>query len=72
MGKNQHVVTQGDKWAVKPEGSAPTSVHETQRAASEAATAAAKAQHSELLVHGEDGQIRMRNSYGNDPYPPKG
>jgi hypothetical protein len=24
------------------------------------------------LIHGEDGRIRERNSYGNDPYPPKG
>ncbi|MEP7107357.1 MAG: DUF2188 domain-containing protein [Ferruginibacter sp.] len=25
---------------------------------------------SELIVHGRDGKIRERNSYGNDPYPP--
>lgn len=24
---------------------------------------------AEVLVHGEDGRIRERNSYGNDPYP---
>ena len=29
-------------------------------------------QKSELIVHGKNGQIRERNSYGNDPYPPKG
>lgn len=26
----------------------------------------------ELCLHGKDGQIREKNSYGNDPYPPKG
>jgi hypothetical protein len=26
----------------------------------------------EHLIHGTDGQIRERNSYGNDPNPPKG
>jgi hypothetical protein len=24
------------------------------------------------LIHGENGRIRERNSYGNDPHPPKG
>ncbi|EGD1666955.1 DUF2188 domain-containing protein, partial [Escherichia coli] len=23
-------------------------------------------------IHGRDGQIRERDSYGNDPFPPKG
>ena len=32
----------------------------------------AQNQESEMLVHGKNGQIRERNSYGNDPYPPKG
>lgn len=27
---------------------------------------------SELVVHGTDGRIREKNSYGNDPCPPKG
>ena len=31
-----------------------------------------KNQKSELFIHGEDGKIRERNSYGNDPFPPKG
>ncbi|TCP05507.1 uncharacterized protein DUF2188 [Rubrivivax gelatinosus] len=25
----------------------------------------------ELLIHGQDGRIRARDSYGNDPCPPK-
>ncbi len=27
---------------------------------------------AERIIHGEDGKIRQKNSYGNDPYPPKG
>ncbi|WP_367280921.1 DUF2188 domain-containing protein, partial [uncultured Alistipes sp.] len=32
----------------------------------------ARNQESELLIHRPNGQIRDRDSYGNDPYPPKG
>ncbi|WP_239877180.1 hypothetical protein [Laribacter hongkongensis] len=24
-----------------------------------------------MLIYGENGRIRERNSYGNDPHPPK-
>ncbi|WP_299755412.1 DUF2188 domain-containing protein [uncultured Boseongicola sp.] len=27
---------------------------------------------SEMLVHGEDGRIRERNTFGKDPHPRKG
>jgi uncharacterized protein YdaT len=73
MGKNQHVVPHGDDWAVKGEGnSRATSIHSTQQEAIEQARDIAKNQQSELLIHGTNGQIRERNSYGNDPFPPKG
>ena len=73
MGKNQHVVTHPDGWAVKGEGNErATSIHSTQTEAIEAAREIARNQQSELLIHGRDGQIRARDSYGNDPYPPKG
>jgi len=29
-------------------------------------------QQSEMFIQGRDGQIRERNSYGDDPFPPKG
>lgn len=29
-------------------------------------------QRAELIIQGRDGKIRERNSYGNDPYPPRG
>lgn len=73
MGKNQHVVTHPNGWAVRGEGNERvTSVHSTQAEAIDAARGIARSQQSELLIHGRDGQIRDRDSYGNDPYPPKG
>jgi len=73
MRKNQHVVPSGDNWAVIGEGNdRHTSVHATQAEAIEAAREIARHQYSELLIHGEDGKIRARDSYGEDPYPPKG
>ena len=64
---NQHVVPHNNGWAVKPEdGERASSVHDTQEEAVERATELARHQQSEVLVHGNDGTIRMRNSYGND------
>ena len=73
MGKNQHVVPREGKWAVKGEGNErATSVHDTQREAIEVAREISRNQESELFVHGRDGRIRERDSYGNDPFPPRG
>lgn len=72
-GKNQHVVPRGDDWAVRSAGSSrATSVHDTQAEAIERAREIAQNQQSELLIHGRDGRIRARDSYGNDPFPPRG
>ncbi|QJY32177.1 DUF2188 domain-containing protein [Diaphorobacter sp. JS3050] len=72
-GKNQHVVPREEGWAVRGEGNTrDTSLHRTQAEAERAAREIAINQKSEVLIHGEDGRIRERNSYGNDPYPPKG
>ena len=73
MTKNQHVVPRDDGWAVKGAGnSRATSVHDTQAGAIARAREIAQNQQSELLIHGRDGRIRARDSYGNDPFPPKG
>lgn len=72
-GKNQHVVPHDQGWAVKGAGNGKaTAVHSTQAEAISHARDIAINQQSEMLVHGTNGQIRERNSYGNDPYPPKG
>ena len=71
--KNQHVVPHQDGWAVKGEGNQrATSVHDTQQQAFDAARQIARNQQSELVMHRPDGRIRDKNSYGHDPFPPKG
>ena len=71
--KNQHVVPHPSGWAVKGAGNErASSVHGTQREAIAAAREAAIRQGSEMLIHGENGCIRERNTYGEDPHPPKG
>lgn len=73
MGKNQHVVPRPNGWAVKGAGnSRATSLHETQAEATQAARDIAINQRSEVVVHRPNGQIREKNSYGNDPSPPEG
>jgi hypothetical protein len=73
MGKNQHVVPHEGGWAVRGAGNErATSVHATQAAAIEAARGIAQNQLSELLIHGRNGQIRERDSFGGDPFPPRG
>lgn len=71
--KNQHVVPAGDQWGVRGEGNERlTSRHNTQRQAAEAARDIARREQSEVVIHRPDGRIRDRDSYGNDPHPPKG
>ncbi len=70
---SKHVVpsTSGG-WAVKNAGSSRASkVFTTQAAAATYARGAAKKAGTELFVHGKDGTIKERNTYGKDPFPPK-
>lgn len=71
--RNQHVVPHPQGWAVKGAGAPKaTSVHSTQAEAISSARTIARNQGTELFVHNRQGQIRERDSHGNDPYPPKG
>jgi hypothetical protein len=73
MGKKQHVVSVGDRWAVKEEGAAePFAVFKTQNEAWEKAKSIARKERSEALLHGRDGRVRERNTYGHDPVRHKG
>ena len=73
MGKNQHVVPHKNGWAVKGVGnSKATSIHKTQEAARKAARNIAINQKSEVVIHRPNGWIRDKDSYGNDPFPPRG
>ena len=72
MGKNQHVTPKGDSWQVKGAGNErATKIFNTQREATEYARNIAINQKSEVVIHGRDGRIRDKNSYGNDPFPPR-
>ena len=63
-----HVVNEGGKWVVQVEGSAqPRSKHATQAEAISAGRSLARKAKTELLIHGRDGAIRERSSYGHDP-----
>lgn len=69
----QHVVPSPGGWSVRRAGSTRASGnYSTQHDAIDAATRIARNQRTEVYVHGRDGRIRERNSYGNDPYPPRG
>ena len=71
--KNQHVIPHPDGWAVKGAGNKRAySVHQTQADAISDARERAIRQQSEMLVHGRNGRIRERNTYGSDPFPPEG
>ena len=69
----QHVVPNGDRWSVRRAGSVRiTGTFETQQEAIERGRDIARKQGTELYIHGRDGRIRERNSYGGDPHPPHG
>ena len=74
MGKNQHVTPHPDGgWQVKGEGNSRATIRtETPAEAIAAARGIARNQEAELFIHGMNGHIRERDSYGNDPYPPEG
>lgn len=70
--KNQHVVPHPDGWAVRREGSERAgSVHPTQGDAIDRARQSARRDRSEVVIHRPNGEIRDKDSYGNDPCPPK-
>ena len=70
---NQHVVPHADRWAVQDAGSGLTrSTHATQERAVQAARRNARAAGRCLYIHGRDGAIRSRESFGSRPFPPIG
>ncbi len=70
---NQHITPRGNQWSVTGAGnSRATAVVSTQREAINIAKPIASNQSGDVIIHRRNGQIRERNSYGNDPFPPKG
>lgn len=70
---SKHVIPAvGGGWAVRNSGALRASRNfETQAEAIAYGRTAAKSSGSELYVHGRDGTIKNRNSYGNAPLPPR-
>jgi hypothetical protein len=72
--RNIHIVPNKEKgtWDVKREGSdKPLSSHHTQTIADQAGRKIARQDKVELVIHRRDGTIRDKDSFGNDPNPPK-
>ena len=68
-----HVVPSEKRWRVAVEGwSRAGSMHATQAEARTAARELARKSNSELLIHGRNGRIRERDTYGSDPRRSKG
>ena len=73
MSKRIHVGPHGTGWATRSEGASRVgSTQRTQAEATEAAREQAIREGGEVVIHRPDGRIRDSNSYGNDPFPPKG
>lgn len=66
--KNIHVVPNGDDWSAKREGAERASRNfPTQADAIDYARDVARRERGELFIHRPNGEIRDRDSYGNDP-----
>lgn len=66
MADDIHVVPAGDQWSVK-RGGTPIGLFGTQAEATDFGRDQAPADEVELVIHGADGQIREKDSHGNDP-----
>jgi hypothetical protein len=67
-----HTVPHKDGWAnVREGGKRALSVHDTQAEAAKSGRDVARKDKTEHSIHNRQGQVRERNSYGNDPNPPK-
>jgi iron-sulfur cluster repair protein YtfE (RIC family) len=69
-----HVMPHGEgRWAVRREGATrASSLHASQEEAERQGRATAKRERVEFELHGRDGQIRVRESYGADADTSKG
>lgn len=71
--KDIHVVPREDGWAVRREGATRDSSHHDRKSdALDAGRTTARRDRVELVTHGKDGRIQDSDSYGRDPYPPRG
>ena len=68
-----HVVPSDKGWRVEIEGTGGArSTHQTQAEAAQTARRIARQNKAELLIHGRNGRVRDRSTYGRDPRQIKG
>lgn len=74
MSDTRHVVPNNNGgWDSKKGGAERASKHfDTKKECEDYSRSLAKKERSELFIHGLDGKIQRKDSYGNDDYPPKG
>lgn len=65
--RDVQTVPMGDSWVNKVDGAQIGEPFRTQEAAAAAGRLLAKENQSEHVIHGTDGKIREKTSYGNDP-----
>lgn len=73
--KSNHVIPSKEKggWAVKKSGSTRASKSfDRKEDAIKYGRELSRKEKTELYIHKKDGRIQDRNSYGKDPFPPKG
>ncbi len=66
-----HTVPNGSEWKNVQDGK-DLDLYETKGLAVEAGREKAKKDETEHVIHNRDGEISDSNSYGNDPFPPRG
>ena len=71
--RNYWTTLRDDGWAVQREGGhRASSVHASQDEAWGESRRLARGAGGEAFLQGRNGRIRARNTYGNDPFPPRG
>lgn len=71
MGGDVHVVPGDSGWDVKVEGGPGGKHYATENEAVKAGRTLARGNRSQHIVHGRDGRVRQRDTYGRDPFPPR-
>jgi len=70
--RSVHITRRARGWAVKRTGAQRASkVYRTQAQAERVGRLRARRTRAELVVHGRNGRIRKRSSFGHDPCPPR-
>jgi len=73
--KSNHVIPSSEQggWTVKKSGSSRVSrSFDRKEEAVKYGRELSRREQTELYIHKKDGRIQERNSYGKDPFPPKG